>query len=186
MSSPERASAPAEPAGATRGAPTPSDVELWLARLGLTPLDRADREDVTAWDLELDGRRRFGLPVTVILDPGLGLICWAHYAPPIGDGFRRSYRKLLRWNDELPFVKFSLAEDGRPVLASELPRDRVDEDALGLALARMVAVADQLLDDSAEWLWIGGKAPAGYGSAQPRNQELLARFGSRLVDFIGS
>ena len=186
MSSPERASVTREPAAVTLGAPTPSDVEVWLARLALTPLDRVDREDVTAWDLELDGRRRFGLPVTVILDPGLGIICWAHYAPPIGDGFRRSYRKLLRWNDELPFVKFSLAEDGRPVLATELPRDRVDEDALGLALARMVLVADQLLDESTEWLWIGGKAPADYGRAEPRNQELLARFRPRLIEFFGS
>jgi hypothetical protein len=193
MSSPERASAASrlapvtkEPAHTTFGAPTPSDVEVWLARLGLTPLDRADREDVTAWDLELDGRRRFGLPVTVILDPGLGLICWAHYAPPIGDGFRRSYRKLLRWNDELPFVKFSIAEDGRPVLASELPIDRVDEDALGLALARMIGVADQLLDESAEWLWIGGKAPAGYERTEPRNRELLERYAMRLAELFGS
>jgi hypothetical protein len=193
MSSPERASAapdlaPAtfEPAQATLGAPTPSDVEVWLARLGLTPLDRADREDVTAWDLELDGRRRFGLPVTVILDRGLGVICWAHYAPPIGDGFRRSYRKLLRWNDEFPFVKFSLAEDGRPVLATELAIDRVDEDALGLALARMIGVADQLLDESAEWLWIGGKAPAGYERTRPRNRGLLERYRSRLAELFGS
>src|ERR671931_1461922 len=121
MSSPERASMPHEPAVVTLGAPTPSDVEHWLANLGLTPLERADRDGVTAWDLELDGRRRFGLPVTLILDPGVGLVCWAHYAPPIGDGFRRSYRKLLRWNDELPFVKFSIAEDERPVLAVEIP-----------------------------------------------------------------
>jgi hypothetical protein len=186
MSSPERASAATEPAGATLGAPTPSDVEVWLARLGLTALDRADREGVTAWDLELDGRRRFGLPVTVILDRGLGVICWAHYAPPIGDGFRRSYRKLLRWNDELPFVKFSLAEDGRPILATELPIDRVDQDALGMALARLVLVADQLIDDSAEWLWIGGKAPANYGRKDPRNRELLATFGPRLAELSGS
>jgi hypothetical protein len=192
MSSPDRASVTREPAAATRaatqaatlGAPTSSDVEMWLARLGLTPLDSADREGVTAWDLELDGRRRFGLPVTVILDRDLGVICWAHYAPPIGDGFRRSYRKLLRWNDELPFVKFSLAEDGRPVLTTELPVDRVDEDALGLALARMVLVADQLLDDSAEWLWIGGKAPANYGQGESRNRELLARFGPRLAELF--
>jgi hypothetical protein len=191
MSSPERASAsptaalPA-PASPKPGAPTPADVERWLAGLGLAPVDRADREGVTAWDLELDGRRRFGLPVTLILDPGLGLICWAHYAPPIGDGFRRSYRKLLRWNDELPFVKFSIAEDGRPVLATELPIDRVDEDALGLALARMLAVCDQLLEESAEWLWIGGKIPAGYERAEPRNQALLARYRARLAELFGA
>ena len=59
--------------------------------------------------------------MTVILDPALALICWAHYAPPISDMFRKSYRKLLRWNDEFPFAKFSVGEDERPLLAVELP-----------------------------------------------------------------
>jgi hypothetical protein len=152
----------------------------------LTPGDRADREGLTAWDLELDGRRRFGLPVTVILDPALGLICWAHYAPPLGDNLRRSYRRLLRWNDELPFVKFSLAEDGRPILAVELPIDRADEDALGMALARMVGVCDRLLDESADWLWIGGKPPAGYTERQSRNESLLGRYREQLAELSGS
>ena len=31
------------------------DVEAWLAELGLEPLERADREGVTSWDLVLDG-----------------------------------------------------------------------------------------------------------------------------------
>jgi hypothetical protein len=165
--------------------PGPADIERWLTELGLEPRDRADRDGVTAWDLELDGRRRFDLPVTVILDPGLGVICWAHYAPPIGDAFRRSYHKLLRWNDELPFVKFSLAEDGRPVLASELAIDRLDEDVLGLALARMIAVSDRLLDESADWLWIGGKTPNDYADRRPRNAELLERYRAQLAELFG-
>ena len=37
--------------------------------------------------------------------------------------FRKSYRKLLRWNDEFPFAKFSVGEDERPLLAVELPLD---------------------------------------------------------------
>ena len=84
------------------GAPAvrPADVEAWLTDLGVEPLERADRDSVTSWDLVLDGRRRFDLSVTLILDPSLGLICWAHYAPPINDMFRKSYRRLLRWNDE--------------------------------------------------------------------------------------
>src|SRR5829696_211381 len=120
---------------ANRGAPSvrPADVEAWFAELGLDPLERADRSSVTSWDLVLDGRRRFDLRVTVILDPTLGLICWAHYAPPIGDLYRKSYRKLLRWNDEFPFAKFSLAEDERPILAAELPVRSVSRDELGLA-----------------------------------------------------
>src|ERR687898_2972951 len=113
----------------------PADVEAWFADLGLEPLERADREAITSWDLVLDGRRRFDLRVTIILDPALALICWAHYAPPISDLFRKSYRKLLRWNDELPFVKFGVGEDERPILIAELPPGVVDVDALGLALA---------------------------------------------------
>ena len=92
----------------------PADVERWLTELGLEPLERADRDAIVAWDLVLDGRRRRDLRVTLICQPDLGLICWGHYAPPINDLFRKSYRRLLRWNDELPFVKFSIGEDERP------------------------------------------------------------------------
>src|SRR5258707_13259808 len=126
----------------------PADVEGWLADLGLTPPERADRDGITSWDLVLDGRRRFDLRVTVILDPAMAVICWAHYAPPISDMFRKSYRRLLRWNDEFPFVKFTVSEDERPVLAVELPIDAVDGDALGLALARILGLAGRLLHES--------------------------------------
>ena len=162
----------------------PPDVERWLAELGLTPLAREEREGVTSWDLALDGRRRFDLRFTLILDPSVALICWLHYAPPIGDGFRRSYRRLLRWNDEFPFLKFSVAEDERPILAAELPIDAVDADALGLALARIVAVSDRLLEESADWLWIGGRIPADYARNRGtgRNDALLARYADRLAE----
>ena len=99
----------------------PADVEGWFTELGLAPSERAEREGIASWDLVLDGRRRFELRLTVILDPALAVICWAHYAPPISDMFRKSYRKLLRWNDEFPFAKFSVGEDERPLLAVELP-----------------------------------------------------------------
>ncbi|HEY0443391.1 MAG TPA: YbjN domain-containing protein [Candidatus Limnocylindrales bacterium] len=163
-----------------------ADVERWLDELELRPLERVDRDGVVAWDLELDGRRRFGLPVTLILDPSVGLLCWAHYAPPIGDMFRKSYRKLLRWNDELPFVKFAIAEDERPILTVELPREAIDVDALGLALTRLIGVSDQLLDESAGWLWLGGRRPKGYGEQPPRNATLLARFGPQLPELVAS
>ena len=99
------------------------------------------------------------MPVTVILDPSVGAFVWLHMAPPIGDGLRRSYRKLLRWNDEFPFVKFSLAADDRPIAAVEIQPDRVDRDALGLAIARLLAICDLLLEETAEWIWIGGRVP---------------------------
>ena len=100
----------------------PADVEGWFTELGLTPSERAEREGIASWDLVLDGRRRFDAAGHGHPRPGPGaVICWAHYAPPIGDMFRKSYRKLLRWNDEFPFAKFSVGEDERPLLAVELP-----------------------------------------------------------------
>ena len=117
---------------------TPADVERWLTDLGVEPVERAERDGIASWDLVLDGRRRFDLRVTVILDPELALICWAHYALPINDYFRKSYRKLLRWNDEFPLAKFSVGEDERPGLAVErsiVESAATGADGLGLALA---------------------------------------------------
>jgi putative sensory transduction regulator len=161
----------------------PADVEGWFTDLGLTPTERADRDGIAAWDLVLDGRRRFDLRVTVILDPGLGVICWAHYAPPISDMFRKSYRRLLRWNDEFPFAKFSVADDERPVLAVELTADAVDADALGLALARILGIADRLLDETKDWLWIGGRMP-DQGGRTSANAAFLDRYTARLPELL--
>ena len=158
----------------------PADVERWFAEIGLEPFERADRDGITSWDLLLDGRRRHDLRVTVILDPTLAVIVWAHYAPPIGDMFLKSYRKLLRWNDEFPFVKFSVGEDERPLLASELPIEAVDGDRLGLAIARILDVADRLLDETKGWLWIGGVAPIEPDDRAARNPGFLDRYVDRL------
>ncbi len=164
----------------------PTDVEAWLAELGLAPTERADRESITSWDLVLDGRRRARLRVTLILDPSLALICWAHFAPPINDGFRRSYRKLLRWNDELPFVKFSIGEDERPLLVAEIPVAAADVDALGLALARHLAVADRCHTDSVEWLKAGGwsVAPPAPDQADGPGVRLVARYAAELAELL--
>ena len=164
---------------------TPSDVERWLDELSLVPGERAARDGVTSWDLVLDGRRRFDVPVTLILDPSLALIVWVHFAPPIGDQFRKSYRRLLRWNDEFPFVKFAVAEDERPILTAELPLAGLDRDALGLALARVLAICDQLLEESAPWLWIGGRIPAA-GDRVSRQVGLFARYADRLAELAAS
>jgi hypothetical protein len=163
----------------------PATVEGWLDELGLSGGERAERDGIVAWDLELDGRRRFDVRITVILDPSLGIISWVHFAPPIGDGFRKSYRMLLRWNDEFPFVKFSIAEDGRPTLSTEIPARFADRDELGLALARSLAICDALLAESASWLWIGGRMPDQAGR-RPRNEALLARYAERLPELLGS
>lgn len=161
----------------------PSEVERWLHELGLEPVSKAEREGVASWDLVLDGRRRFDVPVTVICDPDLAVIVWLHLAPPIGDSFRSSYRRLLRWNDEFPFVKFALAADERPILAVELPIGSVDRDALGVAIARALAVADVLLEETAAWLWIGGRIPAG-PERERRNADLFGRYADRLGELV--
>jgi hypothetical protein len=160
-----------------------ADVEGWFGELGLIPSERADREGIVSWDLVLDGRRRFDLRVTVILDPALAIICWAQYAPPISDMFRKSYRRLLRWNDEFPFAKFSVSEDERPLLAVELPIGTASADELGLAIARILGIADQLLDESKHWIWIGGRIPDQAGRTS-RNAALLDRYAARLPELL--
>jgi len=175
---------------ADHGAPTvrPADVERWLADLGLQPIERAERDGIASWDLVLDGRRRLDLRVTIILDPSLALICWAHFAPPINDMFRKSYRKLLRWNDDFPFAKFSVGEDEQPLLAVELPIDTLAPDdrpdALGVALTRIVGIADRLFDDTRPWLWIGGRVPPDLEARVRRNGPFLDRFAPRLPELF--
>ena len=165
-----------------------ADVERWLADLGLEPIERAERDGIASWDLVLDGRRRFDLRVTVILDPALALICWAHYAPPINDLFRKSYRRLLHWNDEFPFAKFSVGEDERPLLAVETPigvAATAGADGLGVALVRILGIADRLLDESKDWIWLGGRMP-DQSDRTCRNVALIERFEARLPDLFAT
>jgi len=78
----------------------------------------------------------------LIFDPALALLAWVQLGPPLSDNFRKTYRQLLRWNDELPFAKFTVSEDERPILTLELRAQDVDHDALGILLARTLAIAD--------------------------------------------
>jgi hypothetical protein len=162
---------------------TAADVERWLGELALEPVDRGERDGVHSWDVVLDGRRRRRLRVTLILADDVGFVAWAHYAPQLSDSFRKSYRKLLRWNDELPFAKFALSEDERIVLTIETPPGGLDRDRIGDVLARLLTIADDLLDDSATWLWPGGHRPkdeplpetwpllGDYAPAEPAREE---------------
>jgi hypothetical protein len=184
----EPSAAPASGSAPIPG-PTPDDVERWLARLGLELGTRTEREGIAAWDVTLDGAIRRDLRVTVILDPSLGIIAWAHLAPPLGDNLRKAYRTLLGWNDDFPFAKFSIAEDGRPILAIELADrwlagDGAGEDELGLALSRVSAIADRVFDACREWLWIGGRVPAGYAERPRRTEALRTRFAGRLGELV--
>ncbi len=165
--------------------PAAATIDAWLGELGVAPIERVEREGVTSWDLILDGRRRFDIPVTLILDPSIALIVWVHFAPPISDSFRKSYRRLLRWNDEFPFAKFAIAPDERPILTSELPLGQLNRDALGLALARLLAICDQLLDEAAPWIWVAGRIP-DHGDRVSRQIGLFARYADRLAELLGS
>ncbi len=165
-------------------ATTPEAVEAWLAELGLAPAARVERDGVSAWDLTLDGRTRRDLRITLILDPTIGAIVWAHLAPPLLDGLRKSYRTLLRWNDEYPLVKFSIADDGRPTAAVEIPTRWLDADELGLALARVAGVADRVFEETRGWIWIGGRVPDGYAEREIRNATLLDRYADRLGELL--
>jgi hypothetical protein len=143
------------------------------------PLERAEREGIHSWDLVLDGRRRGDIRLTLILDPAAALICWVHFAPPLRDALRASYRQLLRWNDELPFVKFALADDERPVLTSELPVGTLDLDTLGQAICRLLAVCDLLLDGSVRWLWPGAREAPPLVRVS-RQESLFRRYEAQL------
>ena len=153
-----------------------------LERHGLVVPEPHRRDDATVWDLELDGERRRGLRLTLIHDarPGGVLVVWAHLAPPLGDGLRKAYRRLLEWNDKYLFAKFGIAEDGRPVLSIELRAEQATEGDLIEALARAVLIADRLLDETAAWIWIGGRIPADDGS--PRRNARLLRAVPDLAD----
>ena len=98
--------------------------------------------------------------------------------------FRKSYRRLLRWNDEFPFAKFSVAEDERPLLAVEVPIEAASADQLGLALARILGIADRLLDESKDWIWLGGRMPDQTGRSSA-NAALLDRYAARLPELLG-
>jgi hypothetical protein len=148
------------------------------------PVARVERDGVTAWDLLLDGSARFDLRITIILSPGLGLIAWLPYAPPVADGYRKTYQQLLQWNDELPFVKFGLDPDQRLTLSVEIPTAAVGREPLGLAIARILAVCDHLLDASAHWLWPDGSARPSAAGRVSRGEGLLRRYRAELAELL--
>lgn len=158
-------------------------VDAWLEELGIEPIERDERDGITSWDLRLDGLRRADIRFTVILDPDSVMLLWVHFAPPLNDSFRVSYRQFLRWNDELPFVKFALSADDRPVLTSELPIRRLDLDGLGVALGRLLAVCDLTLDRSVVWLYPGQKKAPAMGRPS-RQAELFERYADELAELI--
>ena len=160
-------------------------VDRWLHELELAPLERAERDGISSWDLRLDGRRRPDVRVTLILDPATAMFLWVHYAPPLNDSFRVSYRQLLRWNDELPFVKFALSDDDRPVLTAEIEVHGLDRESMGLALVRLLAVCDLTYERAVVWLHPGLKQPPAMGRPS-RQAALFDRFGARVGELLAA
>ena len=155
----------------------------WLDELGLSSVESAEREGVSSWDLVLDGRKRLAVRLTVIHQASLGVVVWVHYAPPLADNLRKTYRQLLHWNDELPFVKFAVADEERPVLSAEVAAPYLSRDALGLAVARLLAVCDLLYGESAGWVDRLGKPEATGSDAGSR---LLDRYATELGELMAT
>ncbi len=161
-----------------------SSIDQWLSELGLTPVERAEREGATSWDLVLDGRRRRGLRVTLILDPEVALVAWVHFGPPLSDNFRKTYRQLLRWNDELPFAKFALSEDERPVLTAEVPASGLTRDVVGLLLARVLAICDLVNEPVLVLMAELRRRDAALATTErdPAGERLLDRYATELAE----
>ena len=168
-----------------------TEIDTWLTDLGLAPVEREQREGATSWDVLLDGQKRRGLRVTLILDPEVALVAWVHLSPPLSDNFRKTYRQLLRWNDELPFVKFALSEDERPILTAEvaIPRGGLDRDAVGALLARMLAIADMIHEQALTLMGELRRRHAALvtaGEPDPAGVALLERYSADVEALHGS
>jgi len=159
-------------------------IDEWLTDLGLSPIERAERDGAQSWDLVLDGRRRRALRVTLILDPAVALVAWVHFAPPLTDNYRKAYRQFLRWNDELPFAKFAVAEDERPILTAEVPAAGIDRDVVGALLARVLAIADLVHAPTVALINELSRAQAKLGTADPdpAGVALLERYSGALAE----
>jgi hypothetical protein len=159
-------------------------IDRWLSELGLKPVDRAERDGATSWDLVLDGRRRRALRMTLILDPAVALIAWVHFAPPMTDNFRKAYRQFLRWNDELPFAKFAVSEDERPVLTSEVPVAGLDRDVVGGLIARVLAISDLVNNQTLELIADLSRSQVKLAAVEPdpAGVALLERYSSSLSE----
>ena len=165
-----------------------SQIDGWLSELGLTAVERAEREGATSWDLVLDGRKRRGLRVTMILDPDVALLAWVHFGPPLSDNFRKTYRQLLRWNDELPFAKFAVSEDERPVLTAEMAAAGLTRDGLGVLLARVLAICDLVHEPVLTLISELRRREAATAATErdPAGERLLDRYAAELGELAPS
>jgi hypothetical protein len=123
----------------------------------------------------LDGERRFDLRVTVAWVAGLGLSVWAYYGPEAMEIPKRTFLRMLRASFDHPFVKFAMTDDDRPMLMTEIPPAAASRDELGRGLARVVIVADRLLEETANAVADNGRLPDWEGRVG-RNPLLLEEY----------
>ena len=86
---------------------------------------------------------------------------------------------MLRANFDYPFVKFAMTDDDRPMLMTELPTAALDRDELGRSLARLVIVADRLLEETAAAVADRAVLPDWAGRTS-RNAGLLDAYGPEV------
>ncbi|HSM39014.1 MAG TPA: hypothetical protein VK838_06735 [Candidatus Limnocylindrales bacterium] len=126
-------------------------------------------------DVMLDGERRFDLRVTVAWVAGIGLSLWAYYGPEAMEIPKRVFGRMLRASFDYPLVKFAMTDDDRPMLMTELPAAAATRDELGRGLARLVIVADRLLEETALAVADHGRLP-DWSERSTRNPSLLAAY----------
>jgi hypothetical protein len=156
-------------------------IDTWLDELGLVVVDAADAPggEAISRDLVLDGRRRLDLRVTVAWVAGVGGSLWAYYGLEAMEIPKRTFGRMLRANFEYPFVKFAMTDDDRPMLMTELPSAALNRDELGRGLARLLIVADRLLEETAPAVADRGVLPDWAGRDR-HNVALLERYGPEV------
>ncbi len=156
------------------GSEAPPPIDAWLASLGLEVVGASGGAGDAAFsrDVILDGERRFDLRTTVAWVSGIGLALWAYYGLESMEMPKRTFLRMLRANFDYPFVKFAMTDDDRPMLITELPPAAVSRDELGRSLARLVVVADRLLDETAAAVADRGELP-DWSDRVSRNGQLL-------------
>ena len=102
------------------------------------------------------------------------------------DNFRKAYRQLLRWNDELPFAKFALSEDERPILTAEVPASGLERDVVGALVARVLGISDLVHVQTLELIPELSRVQAKLAATEPdpAGVALLERYAGSLSELF--
>ena len=155
----------------------PPPIDRWLEELGLEVVGAAGMpsEGAISRDVVVDGERRYDVRITVAWVAGVGVSLWAYYGLEAMEIPKRIFARMLRANFDYAFVKFAMTDDDRPMLMTELPTRALDRDELGRGIARIVVVADRLLEETSHAVADRGIVP-DWSGREPRNRPLLAAY----------